>query len=178
MRVSSPRYFLIIKNIPLAWQYGDNKVSLLFFHLFFLIEIQLIYNPLSVSGMQRSDLGIHTNTNIFSLDSFTLQVITRYWVQLPVFYSSLCLLFYIQYCAYFNPNLIIYPSPAPFPFSSQKLVSTSVTPCLVFMIHSCCIGFVAAHGALGCIVRASLGTAHSLLFLQHVGLVALQHVGS
>ena len=41
-------------------------------------------------------------------------------------------LFYIQQCVYFNPKLLIYPSPQPFPLVTINLFSMSVSPSGLF----------------------------------------------
>ena len=73
-----------------------------------------------VSGVQPSDLALYTFFFIISsiIGYYKILSIVPCATQQVLVYSDL---FYTQYCAYFNPKLLIYP-PLPFPLGNHKLV--------------------------------------------------------
>ena len=105
----------------------NNSDYYLFFKLVF-IGVQLIYNVVLVSAVQQWISCIYTCIHSF-LESFSIQVITGYRVEIPLLYSRSLLLIYLYtvvcQCVYVNPNLPIYPS-SPFhpviiiPISAHK----------------------------------------------------------
>ena len=89
--------------------------------LIFFIGVQLIYKVVLVSAIQKSESAIHIHMSTL-LDSIPIQVSTKHRIEFPVLYSRfLLIIFYIQYCVYVNPKLLIY-SCARFPFGNHKFV--------------------------------------------------------
>ena len=94
-----------------SFPYSGNPVD----GLLFLIEVQLIYNVVLVSGVQYSYSVTYTHTHIYLLS----QLLFHYRLLQNFQYNSLfytvgpCCLFYIQQYifVYVNPKLLIYPSP-------------------------------------------------------------------
>ena len=91
-------------------------VPLFFPKKYFLIEGQLIYNIILVSGIQ-------------SRDSVFLQIICHYRLLEDNGYSFLCCtmypvayLFYTQQFVSLNPIPLICPFPCPLPFGNHKFV--------------------------------------------------------
>ena len=90
--------------------------------LFFLIEVQLIYNVVLVSGIQQSDSVIHIHIPILFQILFPFRLLQN--IEFPVLYSRslLVICFKYMYCVYVNPKLLIYLSSQPFPFGNHKFV--------------------------------------------------------
>ena len=92
------------------WTYRFcNKIPQMY--TFFLIEVQLIYNVVLVSGVQQSDSAIY----IFFFRFFSL---IDYYKILSIFPCAtqqvlVGYLFYVQQCVCVNPKLLIYPAPLP-----------------------------------------------------------------
>ena len=81
----------------------------------FFIGVVLIYNVVLVSGVQQSESVIHTST-LFQI--LFLYMYYRVLSRVPCAIQQVLIsyLFYIQQCAYVNPNLPIYPSPVLTPW--------------------------------------------------------------
>ena len=77
-----------------------------------------------ISAVQQCDSVIHTcymHIHSFS-DSFLIQIITEYQVEVPVGQS-----FHIPQCAHAKPKPPVHPSLTPVPFGNHRLVFKPVS---------------------------------------------------
>ena len=76
--------------------------------MLFYIGVQLIYNVVLVSGVQQSDLVIHTHISILFGDSISHIGYYKVLSRVPCAIQQVLVdyLFYIQWCVYVNPNFL------------------------------------------------------------------------
>ena len=94
----------------------------------FYIEVQLIYNLLLVSSVQKSGSFICLHIPFLS------HILLPYWLLQNIDQNSLCYtvgsccLSNIYWCVYVNPRLLIYPSPYLSFLLTIDLLSKSMSP--------------------------------------------------
>ena len=85
--------------------------------MYFIIEVQLLYNIVLLSGVQHSYLGFFCKL-YYIIIYYSMLARIAYAVQL-IFVAYL---FYIEWFVSANPIFLICPSPFSFPCGNHKLV--------------------------------------------------------